>query len=317
MIMPAKTDEDLQDVTQPMISVVTPSLNHGRFLRQTIETVASQTFRNFEHIIVDGGSTDGTIKILKGFPHVRWVSEPDHHIIDAYQKALAMARGRYIIQCCVSDGFLDPNWFRKCVEVLEKDDEVSLVWGFAQTMSEDGDLLNVSFQEFFADPPPQKQDCFAFWLASGFALPEGNYCVRSEVIRKWFPDAQSSDWFRTCPHLGFMYKFFTQGYCPYFIPVVANFGRRHHDQRSQRLKNVEKPGQIAYLKAVKEYGKSILRGRVVHRFRNGTSQMIGQIRPQQFLGLRKQMWRHRLLRSRLFRRDPYTLVLKLKERIFC
>jgi hypothetical protein len=114
-----------------------------------------------------------------------------------------------------------------------------------------------------------------------------------------------------------MYKFFTEGYSPYFIPVVANFGRRHHDQRSRRLSHVEKPAEGAYRKAMKEYGRSVLRGETVHRFRNGTSQVIGQIQPHDFPSLRKNMWRHRLLRSRLLRRDPYTIVLKLKERIFC
>lgn len=307
---------DLRDVSEPMISVVTPSLNHGRFLRQTIESVAAQTFRNFEHIVVDGGSTDGTVEILKEFPHLRWVSERDEHIVEAYAKGFAMARGRYIVQCCVSDGFLDPNWFSKCVDVLEKDDEVSLVWGFAQNMSEEGDLLNVSFQEFFADPPPQKRDCLALWLVSGFPLPEGNYCVRREVIRSRFPDARSNGWWRTCPHLGFMYRFFTEGYSPYFIPVVANFGRSHHDQRSRRLSAVEKPAEAAYRKAVKEYGKSVLRGSTVHRFRDGTSQVIGQIQPHERHSLRKKMWRHRLLRSPLLRIDPYTLVVKLKARMF-
>ena len=314
--MHAVLSDNVVEVTAPMISVVTPSLNHGRFLRQTIESVAAQTFRSFEHIVVDGGSTDGTVEILKEFPHLRWVSERDEHVVEAYQKALSMARGRYIIQCCVSDGFLDLNWFKKCVDTLEKNDEVSLVWGFAQTMSEEGDLLNVSFQDFFADPPPQKRDFLAFWLASGFPLPEGNYCVRSEVIKPWFPDGQSSDWFRVCPHLGFMYKFFTQGYNPYFIPVVANFGRVHHDQRGQRLRNVEKPGQAAYLKAVKEYGKNILQGRAVHQFRNGRSQVIEQIAPHELSSLRRDIWRHRLLRSRLLRVDPYTLALKIKERRF-
>ena len=315
--MQTKISEDLIDIVQPVLSIVTPSLNHGRFLRQTIESVAAQTFRSIEHIVIDGGSSDGTVEILKEFPHVRWISERDEHVVEAYQKALAMARGQYIIQCCVSDGFLDPNWFRKCVEVLEKDEEVSLVWGFAQTMSEEGELLNVSFQDFFADPPPQKRDFLAFWLVRGFPLPEGNYCARSEVIRAWFPDMRSSGWFRTCPHLGFMYRFVTEGYSPYFIPVVANFGRTHHDQRSQRLSAVEKPAEVAYRKAVKEYGKSILSGRTTHRFRNGTSHVIGQVQPHELPSLRRSIWRHRLLRSRFVRVDPYTLVLKLKERIFC
>jgi hypothetical protein len=112
-----------------------------------------------------------------------------------------------------------------------------------------------------------------------------------------------------------MYKFFTRGYSPYFIPVVANFGRTHHDQRSQRLSNVEKPGQAAYFKAVKEYGRSIIGGGTVHQFRNGSSQVVGQITPNERASLRKNIWRHRLLRSRLFRVDPYTLASKLKARI--
>jgi hypothetical protein len=236
--------------------------------------------------------------------------------VEAYDKALSMARGQYVVQCCVSDGFLDGKWFRKCIDVLEKDHEISLVWGFAQNMSEEGDLLNVSFQEFFADPPPQKQDCLAFWLATGFPLPEGNYCVRKEVIKKWFPGSRSVGWFRDCPHLGFMYNFFTQGYCPYFIPVVANFGRTHHDQRSQRLGHIEKPGQHAYYQAVKAYGTQVLTGKAVHVFRDGHSRVIDQIGRSQRVRLRKAMWRHRLLRSRWLRVDPYSLIVKVKERLF-
>ena len=308
-------DNDLLDVARPLISVVTPSLNHGRFLRQTIESVAAQTFRSFEHIVVDGGSTDDTVEILKEFPHLRWVSERDNHVVEAYQKSLAMVRGQYVIQCCVSDGFLDQNWFRKCVDILGKDDEVSLVWGFAQTMSEEGDLLNVCSQEFFADPPPQKRECLAYWLATGFPLPEGNYCVRSEVIKKWFPGEDSEGWFRVHPHLGFMYHFFTQGYSPYFLPVVANFGRLHHDQRSQRLSGVEKPAQATYLKSVNEYAKQLLSGKAIHRFRDGRSQVIGEIGPRELWPLRRKIWRQKICHSPLFRLDPYTVAVKVAGKL--
>src|SRR5262249_44574931 len=111
---------DLLNVENPLVSVLTPSLNHGHYLRQTIESVVSQTFRKFEHIVIDGGSTDETVSILKQYPHVRWVSEKENNILEAYRKGLAMVRGQYVIQCCVSDGFLDRNWFRKCVNILEK-----------------------------------------------------------------------------------------------------------------------------------------------------------------------------------------------------
>lgn len=300
--------------TEPLISVITPSLNHARFLRETIESVAMQKSVTFEHIIIDGGSTDDTLKILKDYSHVTWVSEPDAHIVEAYEKGFRMARGKYVIQCCVSDGFLDQYWFSKCAAALEKDDEISLVWGFPQSMSEDGNLLNVSFQDFFVDPPPQKRELFPFWLATGLPLPEGNYCVRREVVLKWFPGSASTDWFRICPHLGFMYNFFTQGYSAYFISAVANYGRTHQDQRSRRLIDVEKPAQMAYKRAIRQYRRHLLHQRTVHYFRDGYSRICGRLEPTELWSLRRAIWRHSILRSRILRLDPCTLVHKVLTR---
>jgi len=307
--------DDLCKVAKPKISVITPSLNHGRFLRETIESVAGQSYRDFEHIVVDGGSTDGTVDILKQYPHIRWISEKDRDVMEAYQKGLSMARGEYVIQCCVSDGFLDRHWFRKCVEMLDGDVETALVWGFSQYMSEEGDLLNVAFQEFFTDPPPQKQEFLSLWMANGFCFPEGNYCVRGEIIRRFFPGNQSEEYFQIHPHLGFMYMFMTQGYLPVFLPMVANFGRTHHDQRGQRLKDVEKPAQQAYLRRIREFRDDLLGGRLRHLFRDGRSNVIGEIGNQELFSWRKKTWRHRILRSRLLRLDPYTLAMKAKKRI--
>jgi glycosyltransferase involved in cell wall biosynthesis len=307
--------DDLCNLAQPKISVITPSLNLGRFLRETIESVAGQSFRNFEHIVIDGGSTDETLDILKEYPHIRWISEKDRDVVEAYQKGFAMARGEYIIQCCVSDGFLDRHWFRKCAEILDRDVETSLVWGFPQYMSEDGDLLNVSYQEFFNDPPPQKREFLAMWLANGFCFPEGNYCVRGELIKRLFPNDKSEKYFQIHSHLGFMYQFMVQGFSPYFLPVVANFGRTHHDQRGQRLRDVEAPALRAYFHRIDEHKKRLFGGGVVHCFRDGHSNVIGEIGRGEMGTWRRKVWRHRILRSRLLRLDPYTLALKLGEKL--
>ena len=74
--------EDLCSVKNPIVSVVTPSLNHGRFLRDTIESIATQTFREFEHIVIDGGSTDETCDILEEYPHIKWISEEDDDVLE-------------------------------------------------------------------------------------------------------------------------------------------------------------------------------------------------------------------------------------------
>lgn len=305
---------DLHSPDRPKISVITPSLNHGRFLRETIESIVNQSYRNFEHIVIDGGSTDETLDILKQYPHIRWISEPDS-ILEAYQKGFDMARGEYIIQCCVSDGFLDKHWFRKCIEILDKDIETTVVWGFPQYMSEAGDLHNLPYQEFFNDPPPQKQEFLAMWLANCFVLPEGNYCARSEILKRCFPNAQSEKHFQTHLHLGIMYQLIAQGYCPYFLPVVANYGRTHHDQRGQRLMTIEKPATSLYFRSVHDYGKRLLQGKVTHHFRNGLSEVIGEVRPDDLWGLRKNIWRHKIFRSPLLQVSLFIIMQKIKKRI--
>jgi glycosyltransferase involved in cell wall biosynthesis len=306
--------EDLCSVTEPAVSVITPSLNHAKFLRATIESVAAQTFRNFEHIVVDGKSTDGTVEILKEYPHLKWISEPDDNVLDAYQKALRLARGRYIIQCCVSDGFLASGWFEKCVGLLEAEKDVSLVWALPQYMSEEGALLRVAFQDFLDDPPPQKQDFLAFWLATKLVLPEGNYCVRADVLRETFPDENASDHYRVHCHLGFMYNFMTRGYCPLFIPEVVSYGRLHAAQRSQRLQAALRPFYKKYLQDVELYRKQIFRGEVLHAFRDGGSAVTSEVDAQARDRMRRQYWEHRLLRSRLLRTAPYSFFAKVRAK---
>src|SRR3972149_2909120 len=116
----------------PKISVISMSLNSGRFLRETIESVLGQTYSNYEFIIKDGGSTDETIEILKEYPQIRWVSEKeggDNPAHEALWRAFEMSKGEYIIYLAISDGISDPNWFKMAVDVLDSDPEVSWVWG--------------------------------------------------------------------------------------------------------------------------------------------------------------------------------------------
>lgn len=77
----------------PRISIVTPSFNQGRYIAETIESALSQHYPNLEHIVIDGGSSDGTLDVLKRYPHLKVVSEPDRGHADAINKGFRMATG--------------------------------------------------------------------------------------------------------------------------------------------------------------------------------------------------------------------------------
>src|SRR4029453_6680561 len=77
-------------------SIVTPCLNAVKTLEATLESVAVQDYPLVEHIVVDGGSTDGTLALLRSRPDVRWISEPDEGLSDAVNKGIAMATGDLI-----------------------------------------------------------------------------------------------------------------------------------------------------------------------------------------------------------------------------
>ncbi len=99
-------------------SVITPSLNQGEFIRSNIESVLAQNYSDFEHIIIDGGSTDSTLSVLKQYPHLRWVSEPDRGQSNALNKAVSQAAGDIVVWLN-SDDWYAPGVFEKIAQALK------------------------------------------------------------------------------------------------------------------------------------------------------------------------------------------------------
>lgn len=93
-------------MSRPPVSIVTPSLNQGRFLRQALESVRAQSYEPLEHVVVDGGSDDETLDILREHDGVRWVSEPDRGQSHALNKGFALARGEILGWLNADDAYL-------------------------------------------------------------------------------------------------------------------------------------------------------------------------------------------------------------------
>jgi len=107
---------------KPLVSVITVVFNGAATLEHNIRSVIEQTYGNIEHIIVDGGSTDGTVDILKKYDDYidYWVSEKDAGIYDAMNKGIALARGEYVGMLNADDYFADPSALGKIVRRLEE-----------------------------------------------------------------------------------------------------------------------------------------------------------------------------------------------------
>lgn len=115
---------------QPRVTIVMPSLNQARFLEEAIQSVLAQDYPNVEFIIIDGGSTDGSVDIIKKYADrlAHWVSEPDRGHGDALCKGFSRATGE-ILAWLNSDDSYFPGAIRRAVEAFQEDPSADLVYG--------------------------------------------------------------------------------------------------------------------------------------------------------------------------------------------
>lgn len=110
------------------ISILTPCFNAAKTIERAINSVQMQDHKNWEHIVVDGGSTDGTVGILERSPKIRWKSEPDRGQADAMNKAIQMATGDVLVFLNADDEFF-PNAFSSVTKLLEENIDANIVIG--------------------------------------------------------------------------------------------------------------------------------------------------------------------------------------------
>ena len=111
-----------------MISVLTPSYNSSTTLERCIASVLDQNVNDFEHIVVDGGSSDDTLRILKKYEHVKWISEPDRGQSDAMNKAFSMSSGDIIV-FLNADDILYPCTFTRVLDSFASYPKANIVVG--------------------------------------------------------------------------------------------------------------------------------------------------------------------------------------------
>jgi len=116
---------------KPLVSIITPSYNQGRFIEETIQSVLTQDYPYIEYIVVDGGSTDNTLEVLKKYgDRLKWISEPDKGQSDAINKGFAMAKGE-ILAWLNSDDIYLPEAVSRAVDFFCSFPNTGVVYGKA------------------------------------------------------------------------------------------------------------------------------------------------------------------------------------------
>ncbi len=117
----------------PLVSIITVCLNSERHIAQAIESVLNQTYHNIEYIIIDGGSTDRTIEIVKNYQHrfkgrMKWLSEKDKGLYDAMNKGIGRAQGE-IVGMINSDDWYEEDAVEQIVRQYQNDSGIDVFYG--------------------------------------------------------------------------------------------------------------------------------------------------------------------------------------------
>lgn len=189
------------------ISIITICFNAVNTIEETILSVINQTFNNIEYIIIDGGSTDGTVDIIKKYAHYLtfWISEPDNGIYDAMNKGASHSSGDWIGYINAGDKYVNSRVLEKIANNLYQRSPDVLY----------GDLkLNYSFGQFISKPQELTNfnRCFPFSHPASF--------VKTEILKHKYFDLK----YKIVADYNLFYSIYSEGGTFFYLPIlIAEF----------------------------------------------------------------------------------------------
>lgn len=162
----------------PKFTVVTPTYNQGHFIEKTIDSVLSQGYPNLEFIIIDGGSKDNTVDIIKKYERhlAYWVSEPDRGQSHAINKGMAKATGDYLTWLNSDDWYM-PNALKTMHELFTANPDAGMVVGAGRLLNQDGEEVS-----YIPCPADITLESLYHWMHDGNFLQPASAFTRSAWV---------------------------------------------------------------------------------------------------------------------------------------
>ncbi|MEN8240817.1 MAG: glycosyltransferase family 2 protein [Chloroflexota bacterium] len=166
----------LEIQTEPLVSVITPVLNQQDYIEQTLQSVLNQDYPNIEYLVIDGGSTDGTLEILESYvDRITLISEPDEGQADAINKGFRLSRGEITTWLNADDVYL-PGAVSAVVDAFAEDIKAVCIYGDCSYVNTQGEVLSRY--------PAREFDLRRFVVESENFIPQPAAFFRRECLEK-------------------------------------------------------------------------------------------------------------------------------------
>lgn len=203
-------------------SIITPSFNQGRFIRDCLESVRQQHGVDCEHLVLDAGSTDETLSILKQYPQVQWTSEPDQGMSDAINKGFQRARGDWLMWLNTDD-YLLPGALARVAAFARAHPEADVIHGECLFVDEAGRVLRRKCDHRFD---------FRVLLFYGCYIPSTATFLRRRIIEAGhLLDVQ----YRNCMDFDYYVRLSAAGYRFAYLPAALAAFRWHGENTSTQF----------------------------------------------------------------------------------
>lgn len=230
---PSFSGEGGRDTAWPRISIVTPSFNQGRFLERTILSVLNQNYPNLEYIVMDGGSTDGSVEIIRKYEkHLsHWTSEKDAGQGDAIRRGFRLCTGSVLAYLNSDDVYL-PGVLMRVGDLFRRETHVDVVYGNKYLTDEDDSIIGERRFTSYISPI-----CRLGFLYGGFGISQPASFWTKELYDRV---GEIDPGFVHCMDTDLFVRFAVNRANFRFVREYLAGGRIHRDSKTSTLRHVAK-----------------------------------------------------------------------------